>query len=346
MTSVPAGGFRVAVWLGAALAIVGGCAGARPAQAPPVRPLSEPPAEILDAPRRPGRALILIVMPDAPRFRIVRRALIAEIKKDFDVRTRIIGAGAVDLSPVIAAGKPDCVVLMDDAAVEFYRRYQSAHHGEAPSALAILSSHYDNIANDLPHTSGILNQLSGVLGLVNLRSVVGRKVARVGVIHRPSFRRFIARQREIAAEEQIDIVAAEVPAAVTPKAIEAALSRLRRAGIDTLWVLNDHALLQDDLLAQAWRPELAKLAVPVVLGDATLVKPEANFGTLAMVADLEPLGVQTANLLFEVADSDWNPQEHPPEPPVSTISVLNARQARQQFGFRPENAGQIDMVLE
>jgi hypothetical protein len=84
----------------------------------------------------------------------------------------------------------------------------------------------------------------------------------------------------------------------------------------------------------------------VVVGEADLVKPAAQFGTLAMVADLEPLAVQTANLLFEIADSDWTTKDHPAEAPVSTISVLNARQARQRFGLRPEATGLVDTVLE
>jgi hypothetical protein len=117
--------------------------------------------------------------------------------------------------------------------------------------------------------------------------------------------------------------------------------------VDALWVLKDQVLLQDEtFVTLGWRPGIAALGVPVVVGAAELVTPAAHFGTLALLPDLEPLGVQAANLLFEIADSDWSTEDHPIEPPVSTITVLNARQARAQFGLVPGSLSRVDTVLE
>src|SRR3954469_22687020 len=47
-------------------------------------------APIVNAPRRPGKPAILLAMPDAGSFRLVRAALLKEIKRDFDVITVVI----------------------------------------------------------------------------------------------------------------------------------------------------------------------------------------------------------------------------------------------------------------
>jgi hypothetical protein len=331
----------------ALLALVTSCTGALPAT-----PVGPAPATFADPPRRPGRPLVLVAMPDSEAFRSVRRTLVAEVKKDFDVATEVVGAHttAAEFTSLVERNHPQCVVLMDNPTVRLYREYQRTRRapGPPPPAIVVMSSFLEELRAELANASGVAYEVPGVTAFVNLRSVIERPVARVGVIHRPAFRRFLERQKALAAKEQITLVPVEVPADPSAADLRAALRSLNETGqIDALWVLNDNLLLKDArFLESAWRPAIASLGVPVVVGVPTLVTAEARFGTFAVLPDLDALGVQAANMIFEVADSDWRADTHPVELPISTVTVVNMRQLREKFGLREGASRRIDKALE
>jgi putative ABC transport system substrate-binding protein len=306
-------------------------------------------APLLDPPRRPGKALVLVAMPDSVSFRTVRRALLDEIKKDFDVVTMIVDGRTSpgSFGTQVDAAHPSCLVLMDNPTVKLYRAYMKARQGPPLPAVVVMSSFLEELRADLPNVTGVAYEVPGVTAFVNLRSVIERPVNRVGVLHRPSFRRFVERQKALAAREQITVVPVEVPGEPTAADVRNALRSFRGAGqVDALWVLNDNSLLRDGaFLETVWRPEIAALGVPVVVGVPTLVSAEARFGTFAVLPDLEPMGVQAANVLFEISENDWRAGDHPVEPPVSTVTVVNMRQVK-QFGLREGADRRIDKVIE
>src|SRR4029078_503727 len=122
---------------------------------------------------------------------------------------------------------PNCLVLMDNPTVKLYRAYQKAHQGPPLPAVGVMSSFLEELRGDLPNTSGVAYEVPGVTAFVNLRSVIERPVARVGVLHRPPFRRFIERQKVLAAKEQVTIVAQEVPPDPSAGDVRRALRALR-----------------------------------------------------------------------------------------------------------------------
>jgi hypothetical protein len=307
------------------------------------------PAPVVDPPRRPGKPLVLLAMPDSTSFRTVRRALVDEIKKDFDVTTQIVDGHttAADFIQGILNARPAGVVLMDNPTVKLYRTYLKAHPGTPLPAVVVMTSFLEELGAELPNTTGVAYEVPGVTAFVNLRSGIERPVTRVGVLHRPSFRRFVERQRALAAKEQITVVPIEVPSEPSISDVRAALRSLRGSNqIDALWVLNDNRLLKDgQFLESAWRPELDALGVPVVVGVPTLVSAEAHFGSFAVLPDLEAMGVQAANVLYEISESDWRAGDHPVELPVSTVTVVNMGEVK-KFGLREGATRHIDKVIE
>jgi putative ABC transport system substrate-binding protein len=338
-------GFRILASL--AVLASASCTGALPA---PSGKLGA--ASFTDPPRRPNRPLVMLAMPDSEAFRAVRRTLVAEVKKDFDVKTEVVGMRTTpaEFSALVERNRPQCVVLMDNPTVKLYREYQHNRRapGPPPPAVVVMSSFLEEVRSELANASGVAYEVPGVTAFVNLRSVIEKPVTRVGVVHRPAFRRFLDRQKVLAAREQITLVPVEVPTAPSALDLRSALRSLHDAGqIDALWVLNDNVLLRDArFLETAWRPAVANLGVPVVVGVPTLVTAEARLGTFAVLPDLDALGVQAANLVFEVADSDWRADGHPVELPISTVTVVNMRQLREKFGLREGASRRIDKALE
>jgi hypothetical protein len=328
-----------------------GCATA-PKPPPPAPPRAAPAeAPIVDAPRRRGKPAILVATPDGDAFRKVRGALLKEIKRDFDVVTVVVtpATSPDEFNAQVDKIAPACSVVMDTAAVKLYRPYQRhrAAAGPNPPVVVMMSSAFEEAGGALDNASGVASEIPAVTSLVNLRSVIQRPVNRVGVLHRPAFRAFLERQKALAATEQITVVPVEVPASPSTADIRAALRSLKAAGgIDALWIMNDNELLRgEQVIADAWRPEVTALGVPVVVGTPALVGPD-RLGTLAVVPDLDALGVQAANLIYEIAESDWRADDHPVELPISTETVVNLKQVKQRFGLRDGAMQRIDRTIE
>jgi hypothetical protein len=324
------------------------CRTAAPVAKGPVLAAPPPaPGPVQDAPRRPGKPLVFLAMPDNDTTRAVRSALIVEIKRDFDVRTLLIDAHTLDLGPDLERTRPACVMLIEDTAVRLYARHlEKRRRGSAPPpVVVIMSSYFDTIAGQLTNATGVANEIPAVTYLVNLRSLIARPVTKVGVVHRGTFRTFIERQRVMADAEQITIVPVEVSDQPSAEELRAALRKLGQAGIDSLWVMNDNDLLTEERL-QVFRLEAQALHLPVVVGRPALVSVEAHLGTMAVLPDLGPLGVQAANLLFDISENDWSTDANPIELPISTVTVVNMRQLKAGFALQPGASDRIDKVIE
>lgn len=305
----------------------------------------------LNDPPRQGKPLVLIVMPNSEPFRDARRTLVGEIQRSFDVSTFVVTQATTtgQLKSAVDSARPTCVVLMNNRAIRLYRDYERARPaGEKPiPVVAFMASFVEVLRAALANATGIAYEVPGVTAFVHLRTVIQRNVSRVGVIHRPSFRRFIERQKDLASREKIELVALESPNDPMPSHIAGMLEGLRNRKVDAIWVLNDNALIgSSELQNGVWRELAADLNVPIIVGASNLVTPSEPLGTFAVLPDHEALGVQAANLLFDLADNDWNARDHSVELPLSTKIVLDIRQARDRFGLREGALAKVDEVVE
>jgi hypothetical protein len=352
-------GHRLAATLGLAGWLAAGCASvekggtATPQAASPGASAEEgvAAAALPDPPRRPDLPLALIVMPPSGPFQEVRRSLTTELKRSFNVATFIVspGVGSDALAAAIQKEAPRCVVLMNNSSVRLYRDYQHAQPpGSTPPAIIVMAAFLEDIRGELSRATGISYEVPGVTAFVSLRAIVKTPVARIGVVHAKYERRFIERQKVLAAREHVSLVTVEVSNEPTASEIEDALAKLERErGIDALWVLNDNRLLKNGaFLNEAWRPGVESLGVPVIVGAAPLLESQDRFGTFAILPDHDALGVQTANLILDVADDGWRVEDHPIELPLSTITVVDVATAKQRFGLRDMAMQRIDRALQ
>ena len=65
-----------------------------------------------------------------------------------------------------------------------------------------------------------------------------------------------------------------------------------------------------------------------------------------MVPDHEALGVQSAQLIYKLAETEWRTEEHPVELPISTLTVANLRRLLELRGLRPAADERVDRVVE
>jgi hypothetical protein len=324
-------------------------AGCRPALTPAPGVIDRP--SLADPPRHPGRPLLLVAMPDSAPFQAVRRSLIDELRNDFDIATFLVSARTQlpEFAARIDREGPRALVLMDNPVLSLYRRYarQKGAGRPIPPAVAVMTSFLEQLP-DLHNTTGVAYEVPGVTAFVQLRSIIARQLKKVAVLHRPRFRELVQRQGRLAAKEQITLLPIEVSAEPSPEEIRTVLRRLREDGeIDAIWILNDNGLLRDaGFLSQAWRPEISRFRVPVIVGLPSLVSAEAQFGDFAVVPDHDALGVQAAQLVFKVAEADWQVHGHPVELPVSTVTVANLKRLAELAGLREGAEERVDKVVE
>src|SRR5690606_11630297 len=164
---------------------------------------------------------------------------------------------------------------------------------------------------------------------------------------REPLRRFVARQAALAGREQIRVLEQPVSPNPNPSEVKRAI-RLLKQRCDALWILNDDRLLSERLIAEGWLPGIDERPwVPTLVGAASLVSSARSFGTFAVLPDHTALGVQAANLVYEIASAGFRlPEDGEVELPLSTTTIVDLSQARERFRLKPGALGQVDHVGE
>jgi hypothetical protein len=217
-----------------------------------------------------------------------------------------------------------------------------------PPAVVVMSSFVEEVQAKLRQATGIAYEVPGVTAFVNLRGVIKAPINRVGVVYRLPFKRFIEKQKELALRDHVELISAEVAGDITADGLRAVLQNLvQESKVDAVWMLNDNRLLRDlDFIDQSWRAVLSSSRVPLIVGVPNLVDPNASLGTLAVVPDHEALGFQTANLVFDLQDNNWQAADHALELPLSVKTIVDLRSVRAMFGLKPDALRLVDKALE
>ena len=88
------------------------------------------------------------------------------------------------------------------------------------------------------------------------------------------------------------------------------------------------------------------MVVAGVVGVRALVSSEFRFGTFALLPDHEALGVQAAQLLFELEEGEWRASEIAVQEPVAVKKVLNVSQARRLTEIDEAALRSVDVLIE
>jgi hypothetical protein len=194
--------------------------------------------------------------------------------------------------------------------------------------------------------TGISYEVPLITVVTNLRKLLAVSLDRIGVVFREPLAGFVAQQVELAQREKIHVIEARLPADPNASHIKAALREVKQQ-VDAVWILNDDKLLTPRLIADGWLPGLNERPWrPTIVGAASLVSSSQSFGTLAVLPDHTALGVQTANLVFDIADNDWMIPNTYSQLPLSTTTTVDLRQAKERFTLRADALAQVDRIIE
>ena len=291
--------------------------------------------------RRPSKPLVVVLTPPRDAVLPLIGALRLEVRADFDVFVRRVARD--EQYTMLERARPDIVILVDNSTVPGYRRW-AATQPRPPAAIIVMASFVEELAPTVPNCTGVSFEPPAVRTLAEVRSIFARPIRRAGVVYRERFEAFIERQRQEVSVENIELVAIEVSARPTSGEVARALRRLKRSGVDVVWISNDGELLTPAILSGAWIPFGRRADVPIVVGVPSLVSSEAHLGTFAAVPDVEALGVQTADLVYQVASSDYRVSSTRPQPPLSLKTYLDVKRAR-ELGLTPNAETRVDVLV-
>jgi putative ABC transport system substrate-binding protein len=297
-----------------------------------------------------AKATILVAMPETTQTKEVWTGLRDELGKDYRlIAVRVDGpAAAPALGEALRRYQPASIVLMNNPTVSAYRAYQDqATDKRFPPGVVVMTSFLDGHAAQIANATGISYEVPLITVVTNLRKVIATPIEKVGVVVRAPLRGFVARQAVLAQREQIAVIEQEVSASPNTSELKWALRSLKQR-VDALWVLNDDRLLTPRLITEAWLPGInEKPHFATIVGAAALVSPLQAFGTFAVLPDHTALGVQAANVIFDLADGDWNlPADRQVQLPLSVTTTLDLSQARRRFSLRDDALRKVDRILE
>jgi putative ABC transport system substrate-binding protein len=95
-----------------------------------------------------------------------------------------------------------------------------------------------------------------------------------------------------------------------------------------------------------WIPCVRKYKIPIVVGVEVLVRPKLNFGTFAVLPDHVSLGIQAAEMVFDLMDNNWEINKSRVDPPLAVYKIINLQQAEKYFTVTEENLKSVDKILK
>ena len=130
------------------------------------------------------------------------------------------------------------------------------------------------------------------------------------------------------------------------KLIRRGLRRLiRQENIDALWILNDNHLINNKLLHQVWLPELRHSGKPVVAGIENLISEQVGLAHFAVVPDPVLMGVQAAEMVYEISEANWSAEGIRPRMPIGVQKILNMKKLDRSISVNKEAMLELDRVI-
>jgi hypothetical protein len=299
-----------------------------------------------------AKDVILSIRPSGKNFKDAYTGMYDELRSDFKVKDYIItkNCTAKEIIDLIHREDPRLVVLMDYSAIALFKKYQStlSENDRIIPSISIMGIMIKKIIRDLKNATGISYEVPVVTSAVGLRSVLSLPLKKIGIVHREYLNDFLRQNAVYCKREGIDLVSIALPgkSVAYKKLIKNALSTLSRKKIDALWIPNDVVLLQPDIIRTIWIPQVRKMKIPVIVGVETLINPQLDLGTFAVLPGHKSLGTQAAEMVYDIQDNNWRCGKTRVEPPLAVFKIINLPQARKLFNVSEEKLRTVDKKLE
>lgn len=296
---------------------------------------------------------LLIIRMDDAALRQAVEGLRSYIREEFPIAEMIVRSDtqADEISHKIEEVSPKLVVLMDNTAITLYKKFRKGlpESSKPLPSVSIMASFMDLVIRDMKNAAGIFYEVPVVTSVVSLRSVMPSvPLKKIGVAHRGFMEQSVKTNREYCKRENIELVSQIIPESENfESGIEKTLKFMTDQGIDALWIPNDNKIINPSLFKSVWIPFAERFRKPIIVGVEVLVQPKFKFGTFAVIPDPFELGVQAAEIIYDIRDNNWSAEDREIEPPRSVYKFINMEQAQRLFSIDKEKLmNNVDKILQ
>ncbi len=295
---------------------------------------------------------LLIIRTEGKGFEQAVQGLREELEEEFSLNEMIIDkrTSINDLAGKMGQVRPRGVVLMDNISIFLYKKYQRRLPDSAviiPS-VSLMGSFMDLAVRGMKNATGIFYEVPLVTSVVNLRLVLPSvPFHKVGIVHRAFMEPSVRINKTYCAKEDVRLASYQIPDKrnIKPELDKGLKKLVKKEKINALWVSNDNKIVNAELLRSVWIPFAKRFQKPIFVGVEVLVHPKFMFGTFAVIPDHVQIGVQAAEIIFDIMERGWQVGDRQVEPPRSVYKILNLRQAERFFKVDEENLDKIDKIL-
>ena len=295
---------------------------------------------------------ILVLRAEGLAFDEVYDGMVDDFDGEVNFQSRIINKsiGFEQIDKYIKDSTPKLIVVMGNYSITLYTKYQKSNQNiKFPPSISLAALYIDRLLINVKNATGIRYEIPAVTSIVNLRSLSKSPIKKVGVIYRKFMTNFIQSNRKYCEREDIELIGVALPNRSEKYKIHVkeAINILLSKEIDSLWIVNDNALLTPDILIYSWIPTLKDIHIPVIVGVKSLVSTNLKLGTFCVFPDHYSLGGQTANIISEVMNDNWKLGVREIEMPISIKKHLNLGLSIEKgIGIDHNNLGEVDEVLK
>lgn len=296
---------------------------------------------------------VLVIRPDGPNFELALKGMTDELESEFAIRelivTKTTQVKTIDSSFKIVT--PVIVILMDNISITLFKQYQKTLPATTPfvPSISLMGIFVDQAITGLKNATGIVYEIPIVTSAVNLRSIMGVPLKKLGVVHRQFMKSMIDLNSEYCAKEGIEIVSQSIPenSALTKDNLTQALNAVfSQSSIGAVWIPNDNILLKSDLVREVWQPLIARYKKPIIVGLEVLANPQFGLGTFAVSPDHDALGAQAGSLILSIKNNNWQLENGRVVQPISIYKTINLKQAKEFFNVKEDRLQNVDKILK
>jgi len=294
---------------------------------------------------------LLIIRVAGKNFEQVVLGLSEELTEEFFLHELIVNKTTQkdQIAPKIKEISPKIVVLMDNISINLYKGYQKGLPESVSiiPSVSVMASFMDMAIKDLKNATGIFYEVPLVTSVVNLRAILSsQSFDKVGVVHRAFMNPAIRLNKNYCARENVELVSYPIQnQGHIDSELKKALNQLGKK-VNAFWIPNDNKLINATLLKSVWIDFAKEFQKPIITGVESLVKPQFEFGTFAVIPDAIQLGTQAAEIVFDAMENNWEVETGKVEPPRSVYKIINLQQAERLFKVDQEKLqNMVDKVL-
>ena len=299
-----------------------------------------------------ARDKVLVFRQGSVNYQEVVNSVKEEVDGEFEIVDHILDADSSynDFAKKVRAEKPNLLLLLDNQAVDFARKFNTEKDEFAKNlkSVAAMGLNLREILKGNKNICGVEYEVPAYSLITNYRFTVDKNIKTALVFYRKSeHEMMISTAEKQLAKEGITLKAIDTESRGSgKKEVNFFLKRnlireIYHKNIDVVWVISDSVMMNNDNFGDVWLNAANRKKVAFISGISSFASEEMNFCVYAASPNHQDLGNQVAQLLFSVLSDGVEPAEIGVEYILSVKKSLNKKKLR-EYGFDTRSTRSVD----